>query len=315
MNTASFVAFSGGVGGAKLALGLSRVLPADALLIVGNTGDDFDHLGLRICPDLDTLVYTLGGVANPVQGWGVADESWRCMEALGRLGGPDWFRLGDTDLATHLYRSQRLRDGASLSVVTAELAAAFGITHRIVPMSDAPVATVVHTAGGPLAFQQYFVREQCQPAVTGFEFAGAAEASVQSQLAATLAAGPQAIVLCPSNPFVSIDPILALPGLRQQLAQSAAPVVAVSPLVGGQAIKGPTAKMMHELGLALDVASIAKHYQGLLDGLVIDEQDRAQAAAVEALGLRVRVAPTIMQTEADKTALAQVVLDFVADLK
>lgn len=313
MNTAGIVAFSGGVGGAKLALGLSRALAADELLIVGNTGDDFDHLGLRICPDLDTLIYTLGGVANPEQGWGVVDESWRCMKALGKLGGPDWFNLGDQDLATHLYRSQRLREGVSLSDVTAELAAAFGIAHRIVPMADAPVATVVHTADGSLAFQHYFVREQCQPVVTGFEFAGAHEASVQSELAAALAEGPRAVVICPSNPFVSIDPILALPGLRQQLAELSAPVIAVSPLVGGQAIKGPTAKMMRELGLALDVVSIAKHYQGLLDGLVIDEQDQAMAAAVEALGIKVQVAPTVMRSDADKEALAQAVLGFAAE--
>lgn len=315
MNPARIVALSGGVGGAKLALGLSRVLPADELLIVGNTGDDFDHLGLRICPDLDTLIYTLGGVSNPVQGWGVADESWRCMEALGKLGGPDWFRLGDRDLATHLYRSQRLREGASLSEVTKELAAAFGIVHRIVPMTDALVATVVHTADGPLSFQHYFVREQCQPAVTGFAFAGADQADVQAELSALLAEGPRAIVICPSNPFVSIDPILSVPGLRAQLTANAAPVIAVSPLVGGQAIKGPTAKMMTELGLALDVVSIAKHYQDLVQGLVIDEQDAAMTAAVEALGIKVRVAPTVMHTEAGKDALARTVIDFADELR
>ena len=307
----SCVALSGGVGGTKLVLGLTHVLDPEAFLVVANTGDDFEHLGLHVSPDLDTLTYTLAGLANSSTGWGRAGESWGFMTALEALGGEIWFRLGDGDLAMHVERTRRLRAGESLTAVTAHLTAQLGIATRILPMSDEPVRTVVETAGGPLAFQHYFVREKCAPAVTGFTFAGAEAAPPNPGfLAALEAPGLEAIVICPSNPFISIDPILALPGVRDRLAASPAPVVAVSPLVGGEAVKGPTAKMMEELGLAKSTTEVARHYAGLLDGFVIDTVDDGAADAVRALGIEVLVTGTVMESLDDRIALARATLAF-----
>lgn len=311
MTAPAYIAVSGGVGGAKLALGLAGVLPPEQLLIVANTGDDFDHLGLRICPDLDTVMYTLAGLACRERGWGLAGESWNGMDMLRRLGGEAWFQLGDRDLATHLQRSQRLRQGASLSEVTGELCRALGVQHPVVPMSDDEVATIVHTADGKLAFQQYFVREQCRPQVTGFHFEGVAAAQPSPRFASALASPHlKAVLVCPSNPYVSVGPILAVPGVREALAASTAPVVAVSPIVGGLALKGPAAKMMAELGVPASPLAVARHFLGAVDAWVIDEQDAAQAPAIEALGLAVEVAQTVMKSDEDKRALAQVVVDF-----
>lgn len=305
------VALSGGVGGTKLVLGLTHVLDPSALLVVANTGDDFEHLGLHVSPDLDTLTYTLAGFANRSTGWGRQDESWGFMAALAALGGEDWFLLGDGDLAMHVERTRRLRAGESLTDVTAHLVAQLGIATRILPMSDDPVPTVVGTADGPLAFQHYFVREKCAPAVTGFTFEGADAARPNPAFLSALdAPGLEAIVICPSNPFISIDPILALPGVRARLAASPAPVVAVSPIVGGQAVKGPTAKMMGELGLAQTTAEVARHYAGLLDGFVIDAADEGAADEVRALGIEVLVAETVMESLDDRIALARAVLAF-----
>jgi LPPG:FO 2-phospho-L-lactate transferase len=308
------LALSGGVGGAKLALGLAQVLPPEDLLVVANTGDDFDHLGLLICPDIDTVAYTLAGVSNPETGWGRAGETWSFMEAQAALGGETWFRLGDRDLAVHLERTRRTAAGETLSAVTADLARRLGVQARIAPMSDTPVRTVVETPDGPLPFQHYFVREQCRPHVTGFRFEGAAAATPTPAFAAALAGGPEAVVICPSNPFISIDPILAVPGVRQGLGQCRAPVVAVSPIVGGRAIKGPTAKMMTELGLASGAVEVAEHYRGLIDGFVLDRSDADGAAAVERLGLAVLVTGTVMQSLDDKTRLARETLDFAKSL-
>jgi LPPG:FO 2-phospho-L-lactate transferase len=308
------LALSGGVGGAKLALGLAQVLPPEDLLVVANTGDDFDHLGLLICPDIDTVAYTLAGVSNPETGWGRAGETWSFMEAQAALGGETWFRLGDRDLAVHLERTRRTAAGETLSAVTADLARRLGVRTRIAPMSDTPVRTVVETPDGPLPFQHYFVREQCRPRVTGFRFEGAADAMPSPAFATALAGGPEAVVICPSNPFISIDPILAVPGVRQGLGQCRAPVVAVSPIVGGRAIKGPTAKMMTELGLASGAVEVAEHYRGLIDGFVLDRSDADGAAAVERLGLAVLVTGTVMQSLDDKTRLARETLDFAKSL-
>jgi LPPG:FO 2-phospho-L-lactate transferase len=308
------LALSGGVGGAKLALGLAQVLPPEDLLVVANTGDDFDHLGLLISPDIDTVAYTLAGVSNPETGWGRAGETWSFMEAQAALGGETWFRLGDRDLAVHLERTRRTAAGETLSAVTADLARRLGVRTRIAPMSDTPVRTVVETPDGPLPFQHYFVREQCRPHVTGFRFEGAAAATPTPAFAAALAGGPEAVVICPSNPFISIDPILAVPGVRQGLGQCRAPVVAVSPIVGGRAIKGPTAKMMTELGLASGAVEVAEHYRGLIDGFVLDRSDADGAAAVERLGLAVLVTGTVMQSLDDKTRLARETLDFAKSL-
>ncbi len=313
MNPSPVLALSGGVGGAKLALGLSRILPPDALVIAANTGDDFEHLGLTICPDIDTLLYTLSGRNDSVRGWGVAGETWACMAQLEQLGGETWFRLGDRDLALHLERTRRLRQGEPLSQVTAALAAAFGIRHRILPMSDDAVRTLVRTPAGELPFQQYFVREQCAPAVRGFRFDGAGTARVLPALLELLHGNTlRAVVICPSNPFVSIGPLLALPALRAALQATTAPVIAVSPIVGGQALKGPAAKMMQELGLPVSAAAVAAQYGDLLDGFVLDAQDAAEAAAIA--GMRVHAAQTVMRTLADREQLAREVLAFAEAL-
>jgi len=311
MPTKRVVALSGGVGGAKLAWGLAQRLGPEALAVVCNTGDDFEHLGLPICPDLDTVMYTLAGRANPEQGWGLEGETWRTLGALERLGGETWFRLGDLDLATHLHRGKRLREGASVTAVTGELCAALGVAHAVWPMSDDPVRTMVRSGASELAFQHYFVREQCRPAISGFRFEGLERARPQPRLVDALAAERvEAVVICPSNPFVSVDPILNLPGLRGMLHACGAPVIAVSPIVAGHALKGPAAKMMAELGLPVSALEVARHYGDLLDGFVLDQLDADQAAAVEALGVRVEVAQTVMKSAQDRTALADGVLGF-----
>lgn len=309
---ASFVALSGGVGGAKLALGLTHILPPHALTLVVNTGDDFEHLGLHIAPDLDTLMYTLSGLSNPETGWGRVGESWQCLDALAALGGETWFRLGDRDLSTHLQRTLRLRAGASLSTVTAELHGALGIRHRALPMSDQPVRTLVHCDAGTLAFQHYFVRERCAPRVSGFSFDGAAAALPAPGVLEALAASDlRGVIICPSNPFLSIDPILAVPGIREALHDCRAPVVAVSPIVAGLAIKGPTAKIMEELALPQTAAAVAAHYGALIDGFIVDESDRSLVAEISSKSLRVTTAQSVMATLDDRINLAHTALDFL----
>ena len=310
------VALSGGVGGAKLALGLSRILAPAQLDIIVNTGDDFEHLGLMICPDLDTLTYTLAGLNNTETGWGRAGETWTFMTSLRALGGESWFQLGDGDLAIHVERTRRLAAGEPLSRVTAELTARLGIEFSVIPMSDEPVRTFVETAAGALAFQHYFVRDQCAPEVTGFEFRGAKTAT-PSPMALGALADPalDAVVICPSNPFISIDPILAVPGLRGAIEDAAAPVIAVSPIVGGKAIKGPTAKMMLELGVTQSAASVARHYDGLIDGFVLDSEDAASGDEIRALGLDVLTTNTVMQSLEDRVSLAANVLEFATKLR
>lgn len=309
---ASYVALSGGVGGAKLALGLCDVLEDPGrLTVVANTGDDFEHLGLKVCPDLDTLTYTLAGLANLETGWGRAGESGAFMEALAALGGETWFFLGDKDLAIHVERIRRLRAGESLSAITSDLCARLGIQARIVPMSDDPVPTIVETEDGPLAFQHYFVRERCRPRVLGFRHEGAERARASDGFLDALAAPDLgAVIICPSNPYISIDPILAVPGVRAALADCRAPVLAVSPIIGGQAVKGPTAKMMAECGIVPSATAIAEHYAGLIDGFVLDEADRAEAAGIDTAGVAVEVTRTMMTARDEKQALARAVLAF-----
>ena len=297
------IALSGGIGGAKLALGLSRVLPPEELLIIANTGDDFEHYGLTICPDTDTLFYTLAGLDNPQLGWGRADESWAFMETLAALGGADWFRLGDRDLALHVLRSHRLRAGDSLSAITDDFRQRFGIGPRILPMSDDPVRTKIGTDQGWLDFQDWFVRLRAEPLARAVKFAGVEQARPQPVLLEALRAQPRGIVICPSNPFISIEPILAVPGLRDAIAASGAPVVAVSPIIAGQAVKGPTARMFEALGVTPSAAAVAARYGDLLDGYVMEHGD-------DGTGITPRVfhAATLMRDLADKTALAQQVL-------
>jgi len=301
------VALSGGVGGAKLALGLSRVLPPDELLIIANTGDDFEHLGLCISPDIDTLTYVLAGLDNPVTGWGRRDETWSFMDSIGVLGGEDWFRLGDRDLALHVERTRRLRLGERLSEVTSDFCRRLGIGARIVPMSDDRMRTRVRSDAGWIDFQDYFVRQQCRPVVHELAFDGVTRARPQADIVAALRLGDvRAVIICPSNPFISVEPILAIPGMRDAIKASGAPVIAVSPIVGGQAVKGPTAKMMRELGLEASAAGVAARYGYLLDGYVVDEADAAAAGKISA---RVTIARTLMKSLHDRESLARVTLE------
>ena len=304
------VALSGGIGGAKLALGLYRVLPPDSLMVACNTGDDFEHLGLSISPDMDTVLYTLAGIANPETGWGRADETWTFMQALESLGGETWFRLGDADLAIHVERTRRLAAGENLSEISDDLCSRLGVRARLVPMSDQPVRTMVHTDDGILAFQRYFVQNRCQPGVTGFTFHGAGDAHPALPLwEALIGEELEAVVICPSNPFISIDPILSVPGLRGAIADCGAPVVAVSPIIGGHAVKGPTAKMMSELGVPQSARAVAEHYDGLLTGFVLDAADKDTITDLPCLHTHI-----LMENDEDKTTLANQVLKFVREL-
>ena len=304
------IALSGGIGGAKLALGLSRVLPPEELLVIANTGDDFVHYGLTICPDTDTLLYTLAGLDNPKLGWGRADESWAFMETLAALGGADWFRLGDRDLALHVLRSHRLTAGATLSAITDDVRKRLSIGPRILPMSDDPVRTQISTDQGWLDFQDWFVRLRAEPLARAVRFAGVEQARPQPVLLEALRAKPRGIVICPSNPFISIEPILAVPGLRDAIAASGAPVVAVSPIIAGQAVKGPTARMFEALGVPPSAAAVAARYGDLLDGFVMEHGD-------DDAGITPRVfyAATMMRDLADKTALARQVLTAIEALR
>jgi LPPG:FO 2-phospho-L-lactate transferase len=299
------LALAGGVGGAKLAHGLALALPPGELVVAVNTGDDFEHLGLHVSPDVDTVMYTLAGLADRERGWGLAGETWSFMDALARLGGPGWFRLGDRDLATHVERTRRLRAGESLSGVTRVLCEALGVRHAVVPMSDQPVRTCIRSGERTLDFQHYFVRERCEPKLDGLEFRGAGEAKLSAGFQAALAdPSLEAIVVCPSNPWLSVAPMLAIPGLRNRIAQEPC-VVAVSPVVGGQAIKGPAAKIMRELGVEPSALEIARHYSGIAKALVIDRVDEAAAPAIEALGMRAVVADSVMRDDAGREALAR----------
>ena len=300
------VALSGGVGGAKLALGLSRVLAPGQLTIIANTGDDFRHLGLSISPDIDTLLYTLSGLADPERGWGVRDESWNFMEAMARLGGETWFRLGDRDLATHVERTRLLSAGISLSAVTDNLRERLGIACRIVPMTDAEVRTQLLTDEGWLDFQHYFVRLHCEPAVREIRYCGAELAEPAPAVLEALGDPHlQAVVICPSNPMLSVDPILAIPALRSALLRLRVPIVAVSPIIGGAAVRGPTAKLMREFGFDSSASAVARRYAGIVRLFVVDRED---AEAAMPPGMERVVAATLMRSLQDREDLARAVL-------
>jgi LPPG:FO 2-phospho-L-lactate transferase len=302
----SVLALSGGIGGAKLALGLYRVLPPGELTVVANTGDDFEHLGLAISPDIDTLLYTLAGVDNPELGWGRRNETWTFMAALEALGGETWFKLGDGDLATHVERTRRLAAGESLSRITDDFRHRLGISARLLPMSDERVRTRLRTDEGWLDFQDYFVRLRASPVVREIAYPGASHARANPDFLTALAGDDlELVVICPSNPFLSIDPVLNLPRVRHALRACRAPVVAVSPIIGGKAIKGPTAKIMAELGLPVGAAAVARHYEDILDTFIAEESD---ANEVEDLGIPVKLARTLMSTIKDREDLARVVL-------
>jgi LPPG:FO 2-phospho-L-lactate transferase len=303
------VALAGGVGGAKLAQGLDMALPAGQLTVVVNTADDFELFGLRICPDLDTVLYTLAGLANPATGWGIAGDTKHTLDAIARYGRDTWFHLGDQDFATHILRTERLKSGASLSTVFSELSAALGVRSRLLPMTDDLVATKIVTADGLLDFQDYFVARRQQDDVLGVVFEGAAEAR---SMAAALEAIESAdlIVICPSNPIVSVGPILAVPGYREALRGASAPVVAVSPIVGGKALKGPADKMLASLGHEVSPVGVARLYNELVDGIVIDETDASLAPKIEALGMQVLTTKSVMGDANDRRRLAEETLAF-----
>ncbi len=305
------LALSGGVGGAKLALGLALVLESDQLTVVANTGDDFTHLGLHVAPDLDTVMYTLSGLADRQRGWGLEGETWNFLGALAKLGGEDWFRLGDRDLATHVERSRRLKEGSTLSEVTANLCSALGVGVSVVPMTDDRVRTRVLTADGELSFQHYFVRDRCEPVICGFRFEGIERAAPAPLFERRLLdSSLRAVIVCPSNPWVSVDPILRVPGVEDALRDACVPRVAVSPIVGGEAIKGPAAKMMAELEIDPSALSVARWYaqRDLLDGFVLDEVDRGLRDEVEELGLVVSVCDTVMRDLDDRRRVAETCL-------
>lgn len=309
------VAIAGGVGGAKLAHGLAQVLPPEDLTIIVNTGDDFEHYGLSISPDLDTVCYTLAGLANPETGWGRVNESWNVFENFSKLGGPDWFRLGDQDLGTHLERTRRLKSGDPLSQITRDFCKAWGIKQTVLPMSDRPVRTIVETDEGDLAFQEYFVHRRCEPRVTGFRFEGLnrAEAAPGTCEAIQMA---EAIVICPSNPWVSVDPILKVLSLTPAFSsdEKKMPVVAVSPIIGGETVKGPAAKMYRELGIEPSAWAVANHYRGLVTGFVLDTVDAQLEESVRGLNMQTLVTNTLMKSHDNRWQLANEVLNFIREV-
>ncbi len=302
------VALAGGVGGAKLAHGLAQTLPPEDLTIIVNTGDDFEHLGLYISPDLDTVCYTLAGLANPDTGWGRVNETWQAISNIEKLGGQSWFHLGDQDLATHLERTRRLKEGQCLSEITRDFCKAWGIHHAVIPMSDNPIRTIVNTDEGELAFQEYFVHRRCEPRVKGFRFDGADKAQPTPGVREAIRSA-DAIVICPSNPWVSIAPILAVPGLRSKI--EAKPIAAVSPIIGGQAVKGPAAKMYRELGIEPSALAVAKQYNGLVSHFVMDHIDSQLESDIRSLNMQTLIINTLMKTPDDRRQLAEDVLNFI----
>ena len=314
-STPRIVALSGGVGGAKLAVGLSRVLSGNELAIVANTGDDFDHLGLRVTPDIDTLLYTLAGINNVETGWGRADETWSFMSSLAQVGAETWFQLGDKDLALNVHRTDQLRSGSTLSDIISKVASHFDIACRVIPMTDDRVSTVLETDHGVLDFQDYFVRLQCQPVVDRILFRGIDSAKPSPMFRDLLAGSAlDAYVICPSNPYLSIDPILALPTVTEQLHESTTPVIAVSPIVSGESLKGPTGKIMDELDIPCTAMAVANHYDGLIDGIMIDTQDAEFADEISALGIQVKCCNIVMKSKREKVNLASDVLSFASEL-
>jgi len=307
------VALAGGVGGAKLAHGLAQVLKPEELTVIVNTGDDFEHYGLYISPDLDTVCYTLAGLANPETGWGRVDETWNVMENAKRLGGPEWFNLGDQDLGTHLERTRRLKEGDSLSQITRDFCRAWGVEHTVLPMSDQPVRTIVETDEGELAFQEYFVHRRCEPRVKGFRFEGVESAEPAPGTREAIRSA-DAVVLCPSNPWVSVDPILRVIPLIPTPFPEGKPVFAVSPIIGGQTVKGPAAKMYSELGIEPSALAVANHYRDLLKGFVIDTMDAQLNQSVRGLNMQVHVTNTLMKCHDDRQQLAEEVLDFIGEV-
>jgi LPPG:FO 2-phospho-L-lactate transferase len=308
--TFKITALAGGVGASKLLIGLAAVMPSENITVIANTGDDIELLGLRICPDLDTITYTLGGVINETTGWGIRDDSFHWLESIARYRGPSWFRLGDRDLATHVYRTEQLRQGCSLTEVTNDIRRSFGVAANILPMTDSYVPTRVDTDEGEMHFQEYFVRRRCEPRVRGLRFEGIEESRPSPGVLEAIR-DADAVVICPSNPFISIGPILAVPGIREALISTNAHVVAVTPIIAGRALKGPAADMLRELGHEVSAAAVATMYRDFCDAFVLDREDAASASQIETLGMEVVVTNTIMRSAEDKQRLAQAIVDYL----
>ena len=310
-SSVTHLALSGGIGGAKLALGLEHIFNSPKLMIAGNTGDDFEHFGLNISPDLDTLLYTLSGKSDLERGWGLANETWSFMKAIKEIGGETWFQLGDRDLAIHVERTRRLKEGERLSLITSSFCRKFGVKSHIVPATDDPLKTLVKTPKGILSFQHYFVRDQCRPKILGLKYEGQENAQPCPALEEALESSLlEMVVVCPSNPFLSIDPILAVKGVREKLKSSNARVIAVSPIVGGDAVKGPTANNMRDLGFSVSAYTIAKYYSDFIDGFMLDKGDENEISRIESLGMQVGLADTVMTDLQSKIKLAEDVLRF-----
>jgi LPPG:FO 2-phospho-L-lactate transferase len=310
------VALAGGVGGAKMAYGLSQVLRPQNLTILVNVGDDFEHYGLRICPDLDTVCYTLAGLANPVTGWGVVDESWTAMRAAAILGGPTWFQLGDRDLGTHLERTRKLRSGQTLSEITQDFCKAWKIQVRVLPITNSIVPTIVHIEEVDLTFQEYFVQRRCEPKIKNFTFVNA-DVSTPAPGVLDALKEAQLILICPSNPFVSIDPILAIPGVLQTIQEQrmgGGVIIAVTPIIGGKTVKGPAAKMFLELGIQPSAFAVAEHYQGIITGLIVDEKDRCQESVIRELGIQTKITDTLIPNPIEQQRLAHEALTFYQEI-
>ena len=305
------LALSGGIGGAKLALGLEHIFNSPKLMIAGNTGDDFEHFGLNISPDLDTLLYTLSGKSDLERGWGLANETWSFMKAMKEIGGETWFQLGARDLAIHVERTRRLKEGERLSLITSSFCRKFGVKSHIVPATDDSLKTLVKTPKGILSFQHYFVRDQCRPKILGLKYEGSENAQPLPALEEALESSLlETVVVCPSNPFLSIDPILAVKGVREKLKSSNARVIAVSPIVGGDAVKGPTADNLRDLGFSVSAYTIAKYYSDFIDGFMLDKGDENEISRIESLGMQVGLADTVMTDLQSKIKLAEDVLRF-----
>ena len=304
----SVVALAGGVGGAKLALGFSHILGSEELTVVVNTADDDRFYGLHVSPDLDTVLYTLAGVSNAEMGWGLAGESFRTLDRLKEYGVDAWFNLGDLDLATHLYRTKMLDEGKTLSEVCQQLARSLGVEHKILPVTDSPIKTMVETQDGIMSFQEYFVKNRCDPIVKSIDFNGSSNCTVTPGVRQAVL-NMDLLVFCPSNPFVSIAPILSVPGFKEMIESFSGKSIGVSPIVGGEAIKGPAAKMLKELGHDVSPVGVARQYVGLCNTFIIDEKDVDLKQEIESLGMNVFVTQTIMETDQDKKRLAEYILE------
>jgi LPPG:FO 2-phospho-L-lactate transferase len=307
----SIVALAGGVGGAKFVDGISKLVGSGELTVIVNTGDDFNHLGLKICPDIDTICYTLAGLANPETGWGRCGETWNAMETISRLGGPDWFQLGDLDLGLHLERSRCIQQGLTLSQVTLQICQAFAIKDRVIPMSDAEIPTLLLTDEGELSFQEYFVKRNCEPKILGIHFRGIEYAKPAPGVISAIQTADM-IVFCPSNPWVSLDPILTVPGIRNAVMVKK-PVIAISPIIGGRTVKGPAAKMFEEHGIKPSAFAVAEHFKEMLAGFVYDEVDKKLDNKIKELGIKTFTTNTLMETQMDRVRLADEVINFASE--